>query len=320
MRPLLLVALGAICAACAAGDADRPDLGDTPYISVNSLPPEALTDSGDALAALAGGALPGTTTDLVDTEYGQKLLSYVVRCALAEGETASFPRPGDTDLMYDGLLGFAPDWMSGAIDVTAQRLMTGCLMAHVNAFHIQVPISVRTRSRGAASLEERKAFPAQELTAYGNFFGADPATRELHVCFGEAVARSLGFGGGVGGGRPTYLDLRICSTSGACGFNRVGACFRWPEMPDVVTSACERRSDSFYSSCHERPIEQVNTPAWQETVSVYLQQEDLEQMVDEYRKQACTGPGDDGGPPGPPGPPLDGAPIPTTGCDIIVEN
>ena len=223
------------------------------------------------------------------TENGQKLLSYVVRCALAEGETASFPRSGDVDLVYTGLLGFAPGWNAGPIDVTAQRLMTGCLMAHANAFHIQVPISVRTAAKGAASPEEQQAFPAQELTAFGNFFAVDPAARELNVCFGEAVALSLGFGGGVGGGRPTYLDLRICSTSAACGFNRVGACFRWPAMPDVVTSACEDRSDSFYSSCHQKPIEQEPTPAWQETVSVYLQQDDLEQMVDEYREQACSG-------------------------------
>lgn len=320
MRPPLLIALGALCAACAPGDAGKPELGDTPYISVNSLPPEALTDNGDALAALAAGPLRGATTSLVDSEYGQKLLSYIVRCALVEGETVSFPWPGDTDLEYTGVLGFAPGWTAGPIDVTTQRLMTGCLMAHVNAFHIQVPISVRTESKGAATLEEQEEFPAQELTAYGNFFGADPATRELHVCFGEAVARSLGYGGGVGGGRPTYLDLRICSTSQRCGFNRVGACFRWPEMPDVVTSACENRSEGSYDSCHEKPIEQEVTPAWQETVAVYLQEDDLEQMVDEYREQACSGPGGDGGPSDPPGPPLDGGPIPTTGCDVIVEN
>ncbi len=310
MRTPLLIAIGAICAACAPSDSGKPDLSDMPYISVNSLPPEALTDNGDALSALAGGPLRGATTDLVSSENGQKLLSYVVRCALAEGETASFPRAGDVDLEYTGLLGFAPGWMSGAIDETAQRLMTGCLMAHVNAFHIQVPISVRTEARGEASLDEQLAFPAEELAAFGNVFGP-AATRVLHVCFGDAVARTLGFGGGVGGGRPTYLDLRICSTSGSCGFNRVGACFRWPEMSDVVTSACEGRSDSFYSSCHEKPIEQETTPAWQETVTVYLQQDDLDLLVEEYREQACSDAAADAG--------LSG-PLRNAACDVIIEN
>ena len=319
VRPPLLIALGATFAACAPGDPGKPELSDVPHISVNSLPPEALTDNGDALAALAAGPLRGATTDLVGSEDGQKLLSYVVRCALAEGDTVSFASP-DVDVEYTGLLGFATGWMSGAMDESAQRLMTGCLMAHVNAFRIQVPISVRTEAMGAASPKEQKAFPAQELAAYGNFFVADPARRELHVCFGESVARALGFGGGVGGGRPTYLDLRICSTSAQCGFNRVGACFRWPDMSDVVASACEDRRGSFYASCHEKPIEQELTTAWEETVTVYLHQDDLDQLVEEYREQACSDEGPpgplDGGPPGP----LDGGPIPATGCDVIIEN
>jgi hypothetical protein len=301
MRPPLTIALWAILAACSPVDRQAPELSDINHISYNSLAPVALTDNGPALHELSLAALPGATTDLVDSEDGRNLLKYLVRCAMPEEEVVTFPLPGGgpgsdggppaTDLELPGMLGFAPEWSIGPLDLGGQRLMTACLMAHINAFRIQVPISVRTASKGAVSQDEALQFPAQELTAYGNYFTELEADRELHVCFGNSVALALGFGGGVGGERPTYLDLRICSTEGACGFNRVGACFQWPELTDVVTSACETRDGDFYAGCHEESFDDETvptTPAWTETVSVYLQVEDMEAMVEEYRELACA--------------------------------
>ena len=289
MRLPPLIAIGAICAACSPSGEDRPDLGEIGSISMNSLAPAALLDNGPALSALGAGALANATTALVDSEMGQKLLKYVARCALPEGDAVSFPLSGGGELEEPGLLGFAPEWKQGALDETAQRVMTGCLMAHVNAFQIQVPISVRTAGKGEASPEEQQLFPAQEMSAFGNYFDADPAQRFLHICFGEGVARALGFEGGVGGGRPAYLDLRVCSTQDACGFNRVGACFAWPQVLGIDKTACSDASGSFYSGCHERPIQlDPATQTWDETVTVYLQEEHLAQLVEEYRQEACA--------------------------------
>jgi hypothetical protein len=299
MRLSPLIAVAAICLACSpTGSIEQgpPDLETADYITYNSLAPGALTGNANALSALATASLAGATTDLVGSESGRSLLSYVVRCAVPEGGSASFPRPGDVDLVLPGLLGFVPAWLSGPLDAQGQRLMTGCLMAHVNAFQIQVPISVRAGALGSVSPEEASQFPAQELAAYGNIFLADPAARQLNVCFGEAVASALGLGGGLGNGRPTYLDLRICSTDAQCGFNRVSACYRWPLFEAIETTACETLSDSVYNGCHQRPIEVEETPDWNEPVSVYLQQEDMDQMVEEYRELACsTAPSCDGG-------------------------
>jgi hypothetical protein len=290
MRPVLRIALPAVLAlcACTVDEEAAPELDETAYISLNALAPGALLDNGDALNALAADALDGATTALVDSEPGRMLLSYVVRCALRAGEQASFPRAGGSDLVYSGLVGIARSWKGSPLGGSGQRLMTGCLMAHVNAVGTQVPISVRSASLGGTPLTEKLLFPSQEMAVYGNFFA--PATeRDLFVCFGQAVAQSLGGSGGLGTalGLPSYLDYRMCAVSESCGFQRVGACYRWPSQPGVTRSACEVQNGNFYKKCHEAPIEEGSTPAWDDTVSVYLQPLDLALLLTGYVDVIC---------------------------------
>lgn len=287
----LRIALGAtvVLGACSVEE-QAPQLEEVNFITYNSLAPAAFLDNGDALHALAGDALDGATTDLVDSATGRTLLSYVVRCALANGHSAAFPASSGPDLVYTGLLGFAPDWKLDSLDVTGRRLMTGCLMAHVNAFETQVPISIRNAIVGDAGLAEKLLYSSQELAVYGNYFAAEEE-RELYVCFGKAIGMTVGPLGGVIGGVlglvPTYLDLRVCSTQGECGFHRVGACYRWPAMPAVTQAACEAQGGSFYDDCHEEPIEVATTPAWEETVTVYLQPVHLALLVADYLELVC---------------------------------
>jgi hypothetical protein len=287
MRHSVCIALGATMAVGACSfEEEEPRLEEVGYISYNSLAPAAFLDNGDALHSLAGGALNGATTDLVDDEEGRSLLSYVVRCALANGDSAAFPRDGLPDLVYAGSLGFAKDWKAASLSETGRRLMTGCLMGHVNAFETQVPISIRNAIVGDANLVEKLLYPSQELAVYGNYF-TTPSERELYVCFGKAVAFALGANGGANGLVPGYLDLRVCSVSEECGFNRVGACYRWPSIPSVTEAACETQSGSFYEPCHEAPIEEQATPAWEETVTVYLQPIHLTLLLTEYLTLVC---------------------------------
>jgi hypothetical protein len=276
-----------LAAGACSVDEEVPQLEEIDIITYNSLAPSALLDNGDALNTLAGGVLDGATTTLVDSEAGRSLLSYVVRCALGSTATATFPRTGLPPLVYTGLLAFTPTWKTAALTSTGRKLMTGCLMAHVNAFETQVQISIRNATVGDASPAEKVLFPSQELAVYGNWLAA-ASEREMYVCFGQAVAQALGGNGGILSGLPSYLDLRICSTSGSCGFNRVGACFRWPSMPQVTEGACETQTGSFYEECHEAPIEQMPpTPAWDETVSVYLMPTDLTLLLAEYIALIC---------------------------------
>ena len=80
--------------------------------------------------------------DLEETEDGRELLSYVVRCALGpdEGLVAS-----DDGNQFDmpGALGLAPEWKNRPLDDDERYLISACLLAHVNAYGVSVPISVR---------------------------------------------------------------------------------------------------------------------------------------------------------------------------------
>ncbi len=290
MRFALRLALPALLAlsACSMDEEVPPELEESDFITFNALAPAALLDGGDALSALAGAGLDGAATGLVDSEPGRMLLSYVVRCALGAGEEAAFPRAGAPDLVYAGLVGIARGWKGSALGGAGRRLMTACLMAHVNAVETQVPISIRSEALRDASLVEKLLFPAQEMAVYGDIFAA-PSERELFVCFGRAVAQSLGGSGGLGValGLPSYLDYRMCSVSESCGFNRVGACYRWAGQPGVTKSACEVQDGNLYRDCHEAPIQDGNTPSWDDTVSVYLQPADLALLVAGYVDLLC---------------------------------
>jgi hypothetical protein len=290
MRPVLHFALPAALAVCACSidEEAAPELDEAPYITLNALAPAALIDNGDALSALAGAALNGATTELVDSASGRSLLSYVARCALRAGDKVAFPRAGAPDLVYAGTIGLAPGWKWSSLGGQGRRLVTACLMAHVNAVGAHVPISVRSATLRAAPLTEKLLFPAQEMAVYGDVF-APAAERELFVCFGQAVAQSLGGSGGLGGalGLPTYLDFRMCSVSESCGFHRVGACYRWRSQPGVTRSACGVQTGDLYNTCHEAPIEEGSTPAWDDTVSVYLQPADLALLLTEYLDLIC---------------------------------
>jgi hypothetical protein len=287
MRHTLCIALGGLLFAGACSEEqEAPELGQLDWVTYNSLAPHALLANGDALDTLAGGALNGASTSLVNSDEGRSLLSYVVRCALGATDTASFPRAGGLPLLYTGQLGFAPGWKTAALGQTGRKLMTGCLLAHVNAFGTQVPISVRNATVGDADASEQLLFPSQEMAVYGNYL-APASEREIYVCFGEAIAEMLGSDASIASSQPSYLDLRVCSQNEACGFNRVGACYRWPSHPSVTEAACEDLSGTLLESCHEAPIEQGTTPAWEETVTVYLQPAHLVLLLTEYLAMVC---------------------------------
>ena len=276
-----LVALPLVLSACSMAE-EEPSPESLPLISFNGLPPEALLQNGDALIALAAAPLEGATTELTKSQVGQALLTDLVRCALATGESATFTTEDGTGLVLPGLLGLARGWSVGPIGEVDQRFVTACLMAHVNGREVPFPISVRS-SRRNADVVESLTFPAEEMAVYGNLFTPAP---QVFACFGEAVAQTLGASGGLSDAVPNYLDFRFCSVDAECGFNLVGPCFRFPSS-DVTTSSCETRSRNIYERCHARPLQEAQTPSINEPVTVYLQPGDLALLLTEYTAVIC---------------------------------
>jgi hypothetical protein len=101
-------------------------------LSLNSLSSVALTPDGESLAS----------TDLLSDEGGRELLRYLVRCALPEG-TELTGSTGQASYTFHGLVGLAPAWLDQPLKTSEQRWVSGCLLAHVNGYGVEVPISLR---------------------------------------------------------------------------------------------------------------------------------------------------------------------------------
>ncbi|MCG8423123.1 MAG: hypothetical protein MJE77_34910, partial [Proteobacteria bacterium] len=179
--------------------------------------------SANALSANALSANALSANGLLDTADGRAVAAYLVRCALDEGTSISGEIDG-VPYIFHGLLGLVPQWEQAELVDEAKQWISACLLAHVNAFEISVPISVRGAGSGEydvvnAGEQERIDYRVYEATFFGNVFGDD---QEMLACWGDqpSQARTMS----------SARDLRICSDPAApgntteCGFVGLGMC------------------------------------------------------------------------------------------------
>jgi hypothetical protein len=198
--------------------------------SVNSLGSAALVK-----LRLSSGALlfnESHARGLAATAEGRALLQYVARCALVEGESLRVRFGGNT-WDFPGLLGVAPGWEHGPLSRDGQEIMTACLLAHVNAFEIPVPISVRSWFLAEASELESETQFYGEGAFYGNLYGETPEKFSCGIRarrYYDESTQSLETASSP------YAHQRICAgedTAEQCDFEFSGYC-------DEVCSVVER--------------------------------------------------------------------------------
>lgn len=196
-------------------------------------------------------------------------LEYLALCALDEG----------TELVaggqrYPGLFGLGTEWVDGECGESCQRWVSGCLLAHANAYGVAVEVSLRGGHPGLVWDQQIvDEFTLQEAAFYGNVFavtGFDFAAQPLYACIGRALiawdedpAReetSL-----------DYLQKRICGT-GDCGLNSTGPC----TSPVQNTSICGEDAgwEGYYGNCQgESYDDPLEIPVYREVVTTYLVEE-----------------------------------------------
>lgn len=227
-----------------------------------------LLPSSPALAALR--ALPGGR--------GAALLKYLARCALPE---ASGVLPG-----YPGRLGLAPHWPGRPLNVSEQRWITACLMAHTNnlasvSIAASGTLPVFSTAGSHAGLPLR--YPYEEAAFYGTVFENVP---RLFACSGAGTQSSC-----TDRGAGEDLQRRICGTASAasCGFQYMHECNKLPlgggawapgacsaAMPyancagtagvrftEVVTTSLRTDAEllGLHPSCTQRPAPSCSSPA-----------------------------------------------------------
>jgi hypothetical protein len=213
-------------------------------ISLNKLATNGISLNGINLDGVSRAyAAGGPLATWLQTEHGRHVFTYLARCALAP-ETMILTSVDGTTHAFRGSIGIWPKWATEPLSEEGRGWMSACMLAHVNAFGVSVPISIRGELGVLkAGQGEGEAFPFQEAAFFGDLFSPTP---RMHGCLGWD-------GRGVYGDSSSYLNDRACvngvaeGETSACGFVNVGAC----------EVACENHNrtgtgpfDEVWEDCH----------------------------------------------------------------------
>ncbi|MCB9655283.1 MAG: hypothetical protein H6729_14270 [Deltaproteobacteria bacterium] len=141
------------------------------------------------------------------------VMQYLVECALPAGASVTVTDADETDIVFSGALGLAPEWATGAPTIRGQELVSACLGARTNAMGTHVQLSLRGGDISVSSLE-RQQYRRYEGAFWGNLFSATPT---MNVCEVD--------GGGMAG--------RLCTEGANCGFTYHASCPTACSAPDA---------------------------------------------------------------------------------------
>jgi hypothetical protein len=249
IRQLRNLLIGVFCilsfAGCLAADGQdwATDTVQANALTYNALTYNALTYNALTYNALTYNALTynrldehvlvlnaDRAGDLPDTDSGRQLLQYIARCALAEGDFLRVESAGRV-WHFPGLLGVAASWEHASLDMDEQEILTACLLAHVNAFGVSVPISVRSPLLAAAGEDESAVFYYGDGAFYGNLSAPSPQRYACQIRANEyfdEVTQTME------SAASPFASQRICAgenTAARCGMVFTGYC---DEVCDVV--------------------------------------------------------------------------------------
>jgi hypothetical protein len=143
-------------------------------ISANGISANGLVINGLTLNGLAAPSFSAWFANA--PAASNMLMRYLVRCAVPAGESRSFTDPETGEhYTWEGNLGLAPSWANGApANLLEQKLITACLLAHVNQSGLHLPISVLGRDALGNVIpytrQELMTYSVHEACFFGNIF------------------------------------------------------------------------------------------------------------------------------------------------------
>ena len=242
---MLFMLLAPAMVSCAPARDDAPDVASAQSGVSNS---NRLSMNRLALNRLAlNGVIPGgiEAGELLETEEGREILHYVVQCAIEDGEILTASVDGET-YEFPGLLGLVPSWEHEPIGLADQRLISACLLAHVNALGQSVEISVRAHHVVTTTPAERRNYPVYEGTFFGQVL--DGETLLAYACQGSDAEAALA--------HSEARALRRCTdATSECAIEAMERC----------RDVCRKRSqDEGWTECWADGV------LYEDTISVYL--------------------------------------------------
>lgn len=144
-------------------------------VSMNGVSMNGVSMNGLLMRGVVRNGLESVNAhSLIETASGASLLAYLVQCALPAGEVLMIDHEMAPPEGFPGLLGVAPGWRNGSLEETGKRAMSACMLAHVNAYGVSVPISARQHGLDDTTEEERERFRSFEGAFFGNLFERNP--------------------------------------------------------------------------------------------------------------------------------------------------
>lgn len=154
---------------------------------------------------------------LLDEPALRGTAEYLVECALPWGSSITKEVDGQT-LVFDGLLGLAPEWEDGDCDQDCQEWVSACLLARTNGSGNEVVIWIQGEHEGVGYGVPEGA--VLEAAFYGNLF---VDSDERYLCKGSRHdvveahrnGRTCSFGWGDD---CDFTMYRSCSKKNRCDF------------------------------------------------------------------------------------------------------
>lgn len=117
---------------------------------------------------------------------GEKVIRYLVECALDEGDDITVTGPGGS-YVFEGDVGLAPEWKNNACNNTCQQWVSACLLARTNETGADVMIFVQG-AHPSLGWGTDLEYPNFEGTFFGNVF-TDPTS--MYACRGTGTTAAI---------------------------------------------------------------------------------------------------------------------------------
>ena len=232
MRTTLAVSLAAMLAGGCLLPTDETDEAlsetDSTITVSNRLAVNRLAVNRLAVNRLAVNSLEAQ--EVMSTPEGRDVMSYVVGCAIPNGQSVTLADKEGVQYTLPGWIGLAAAWATRAPTVSEQRWVTACILARTNVNGVPVNISLRHDTNLAllTSSAERTQYSQVEGAFYGNLFAASPT---WFACSNRSWTQL------VGTFRACALSPNGVTTD--CGFSYTGTC--------SSTTTCSDRTAPFGS-------------------------------------------------------------------------
>ena len=159
---------------------------------------------------------------LMTTSDGRRAVSYLVRCALAAGDSLSKNDQYGNPFTFPGSVGLCPSWKNAGVsgDTGCQERVSACMLALINEAGVHVPLMMDA-SYSSVGWGYNPSYPYQEGTFFGNIMVANAhGTPGINAYYCEGPDFATGVvPGRIGAGESGAPYKNPFGTGGACATN-----------------------------------------------------------------------------------------------------